>query len=535
MPSTPDNALNLMQELLGGLPDPFFTVDAQWQFTFVNALAAGFVGRPGEEDALRGRGLWTEFPEATATPLFALGQRVMTSRRPESTEVHYAPVNTWIELRAFPFQDGIAVHYRDITARKQAEAARARAEVLATLGTALQRAETPENVADLALARLGPAIGARGMLVVHLDGSALHRPHWWGEPPSDVRLVMAQPAVQLRDLPILTDVARHGSAQYVNEDAAPGLPASSAMACGAEPIRQPDGTLLGFVLAWAPAGPDVWPAGTRDLLARAAGTLGLALDRTRTLSALQQNAVAMQQQNALLEERSQALHVANAELDAFALSVSHDLRTPVRHMLGFLGLLRRALGDTLSGNAKAERALEVVEGAANRMNALIDALLHLARTSRQALHLERVDLRALVDAVRADLMAETAGREVTWVVGALPTVQADGELIRQVMVNLLSNAVKYTRGTPDARIEVRAEARGAEWAVTVRDNGAGFDPAYADRLFGVFQRLHRQEEFEGSGVGLANVRRIVERHGGHVWAQGEPGVGATFGFSLPRR
>ncbi|MFC4638850.1 sensor histidine kinase [Deinococcus hohokamensis] len=526
-----------MPQLLGSLPDPFFTVDGQWRFTFVNALAALFVGRPGEEAALLGRGLWTEFPEATQTPLYALGQRVMATRQPESIEVPYPPVNLWIELRAFPFQDGIAVHYRDITPRKQAEEAQARAEVLAALGSALQRALTPEDVADLALARLGPAIGAPCMLMVQLEGDQLQAPHWWGEPPQELRAFMTRPGLDVNGAPLLAQVARTAQAAY--RDDTPDLGVDGAplpdLAWGAEPIRRPGGQLVGALMAWGPAGPDAWPAGTRDLLARAADTLGLALDRTRIVQALEANGAAMQQQNALLEDRSQALHALNAELDAFVMSVSHDLRTPVRHMIGFLGLLRRALGEEdLQAKPKAARFLGVAEGAAARMNSLIDALLAFSRTSQQALRLAPVDLGALVDSVRLDLEAELQHRAVTWVVSQLPTVQADHDLLRQVVMNLLSNAVKYTRGRPDARIEVGAQEHATSWAIWVRDNGAGFEQAYADRLFGVFQRLHRQEEFEGTGVGLANVRRIVERHGGQVWAEGEPGVGATFGFTLPR-
>ncbi|UBV41781.1 PAS domain-containing protein [Deinococcus taeanensis] len=536
MPSRPDSSFLLVEQLLAGLPDPFFTVDSAWRFTFVNALAAAFVGRPGEAAALIGRGLWDEFPEVTQTALYALGQRVMHTRTPESTEVLYPPVNTWIELRAFPFQDGVAVHYRDLTARKQAEEAHARAEVLAAMGTALQRAATPEAVADLALARLGPAIGAHCMLVVQLYGEILSYPHWWGEAPGVIQAFMNAPDLHLNAAPILTQVARSGQAAYMDDyRAAPGAASLFPnLACGVEPIHLPSGRLVGFLVAWGTAAPGAWPAGTRDLLARAAGTLGLALDRTNTLSALQQSADLLQQQNHALEEHSRALHAANAELDAFSLSVSHDLRAPVRHMVGFLELLRRALGDELSGNAKAARYLEVVEGAAGRMHTLIDALLDFSRTGRAEVRTVPVNLQALVGSVRTALAAETAGRHLTWVTGPLPDVQADAALLQQVLMNLLSNAVKYTRRTPQARIEVWAEEHPDGWVIQVRDNGAGFDPRYAEKLFGVFQRLHRAEDFEGSGVGLANVRRIVERHGGRVWAQGQVGGGATFAFSLPR-
>lgn len=232
-----------------------------------------------------------------------------------------------------------------------------------------------------------------------------------------------------------------------------------------------------------------------------------------------------------LEERARTLEAANEEMEAFSYSVSHDLRAPVRHVMGFSSVLRASLGERL--DEKSGRSLRMIESAAGRMNALIDAMLDLARTSRLPLRMGWVDLGELVDRAREDLLPELMEREVRWTVGALPTVMGDRDTLQQVVVNLVSNAVKYSRGREVTRVEVWAEERAGEWAVFVRDNGVGFDPRYGDKLFGVFQRLHRQEEFEGTGVGLANVRRIVEKHGGRVWAQGRPGEGARFSFSLP--
>ena len=168
------------------------------------------------------------------------------------------------------------------------------------------------------------------------------------------------------------------------------------------------------------------------------------------------------------------------------------------------------------------------------MDALIDGLLQFARLSQQPLQLRPVNLHDLAEAIREELTPDYLGRSVFWRIGQLPTVRADPELLHQVLSNLFSNALKYTRTRPEAKIEVRAEIQEESWAVLVRDNGVGFDPAYGDRLFGVFQRLHAERDFEGTGIGLANVRRIVARHGGRVWAEGELGAGATFAFTLPR-
>ncbi|UQN10173.1 PAS domain S-box protein [Deinococcus sp. QL22] len=230
--------------------------------------------------------------------------------------------------------------------------------------------------------------------------------------------------------------------------------------------------------------------------------------------------------------QTRELRAANEELGAFAYTVSHDLRAPVRHVKSFAGLLRKKVqaGDEFS----VLRYVDVIEQAAERMETLTDALLSLARAGMTELETTDIDLNFLVDEIRSDLIPELAGREVTWQVGALPTVRVDLGLFRQVLTNLLENAIKYSRGRDPAVVEVWAEQSLSEIVVMVRDNGAGFDPQYAGKLFGVFQRLHHQSEFEGTGVGLANVKRIVEKHGGRVWAEGRPGEGATFFLSLPQ-
>ncbi|CAM3527084.1 ATP-binding protein [Deinococcus frigens] len=263
-----------------------------------------------------------------------------------------------------------------------------------------------------------------------------------------------------------------------------------------------------------------WPERQRAVFRAVGRSLGLALERAEGVRRL---------------ARSNAeLQVAVGELEAFAYSVSHDLRTPVRHIKGFNALLRARIADP--PDLKVSHYLSVIDDAAGRMNILIDAMLDLSRTTRQPLRVEDVELAELVTSVQVELTAEAEDRSrpLEWRVGTLPQVSGDRHLLRQVLVNLLSNAVKYTRTRAQSVIEVWAEQRPGEWAVLVRDNGVGFDPRYTDRLFGVFQRLHHEREFEGTGVGLATVRRIVSRHGGTVAAQTGDGAGATFSFTLPR-
>ena len=226
------------------------------------------------------------------------------------------------------------------------------------------------------------------------------------------------------------------------------------------------------------------------------------------------------------------LHRSNKELEAFSYSVSHDLRAPLRHISGYAELLRDSEVGQLS--ARGERYVATIVESSDLAGRLVDKLLGFSRLGRAELHHTPIDMAALVSELQKDVMAEAEGRAVTWSVGDLPTVTGDLIMIRMAVRDFLSNAVKYTRGKDPAIIEIGSRDEGAETVFWVKDNCVGFDMRYAGKLFGVFQRLHRVEEFEGTGIGLANARRAVERHGGRTWAEGIEGRGATFYFALPR-
>ena len=234
-----------------------------------------------------------------------------------------------------------------------------------------------------------------------------------------------------------------------------------------------------------------------------------------------------------VEERTAELQETNKELQTFSYSVSHDLRAPLRHVLGFVSLLQINAGPTLS--EKNLGLLKTIFQAATRMGVLIDDLLAFSRVGRAELEKTDADLNQIVKDVTDDFLAETAERKIVWNIHPLPIVQADRSLLRMVLVNLISNAVKFTGACAEPKIEIGcAPSEKPETVIFIRDNGAGFNQEYAHKLFGVFQRLHSQDEFEGTGIGLANVQRIIQRHGGKVWAEGVVDRGATFYFSIPK-
>jgi PAS domain S-box-containing protein len=231
-----------------------------------------------------------------------------------------------------------------------------------------------------------------------------------------------------------------------------------------------------------------------------------------------------------LEEKNAALEAANQELESFSYSISHDLRAPLRAMGGFTRILEKQFGGPIPPEAR--QAMNRIRDNASQMGRLIDGLLDFSSLGRRAVTRRKMDPVPLVRAIADELLAENSDRTIEFEIEALPALEADPNLLRQVFVNLLSNAVKYSRGKKPAIIKIGAQTEKGQVAYYVCDNGAGFDMEYSGKLFKVFQRLHRADEFEGTGVGLAIVQRIVERHGGRVWAESKVGEGATFFFTL---
>lgn len=232
-----------------------------------------------------------------------------------------------------------------------------------------------------------------------------------------------------------------------------------------------------------------------------------------------------------VSDRTAQLEATNKELEAFSYSVSHDLRAPLRHITGYVDLLNERIGKDLPEQQR--HYMHVISDSAKRMGILIDDLLQFSRMGRKEIHLVELNINSLIDEIITELGNDIAGREVVWTIQKLPYINADYAMIRQVWRNLIENAVKFTRKKSKAEIEIGSYAKDGHVIFHISDNGAGFDMKYAQKLFGVFQRMHNQSEFEGTGIGLANVQRIISKHDGRVWAESEIEKGSTFYFSLP--
>lgn len=266
----------------------------------------------------------------------------------------------------------------------------------------------------------------------------------------------------------------------------------------------------------------------QEIAAEVAAEISIAIEQARLLNDTRRYAYELEVK---VLERTTQLEESNKELEAFSYSVSHDLRAPLRHLSGFAELLTNCLRNTLP--EKEKHYLDVITDSAHQMGLLIDDLLQFSRTGRMDMQLTEVDMKIVLQDALQTIKHDAAGRDISWNVALLPKVYGDFALLRLVWLNLLGNAVKFTSSRLHTRIEIGVTPEKSEFVFFVRDNGVGFDMQYANKLFGVFQRLHSFQEFEGTGIGLANVRRIILRHGGRTWADAKLNKGATFYFSLP--
>jgi len=354
-----------LENIVESMGDAYVSFNKHWEYTFVNNKALGLMGK--QKDELVGKTLWEAFPDTKGTTFDTEYHRVLEERIPRSFEIHYSSYAMWLEVRAYPHEDGIAVFYTDISKYRKAE----------------------------------------------------------------------------------------------------------------EEIRSFNQNLEQKVL-----------------------------------------------------ERTNELKAANEELESFSYSVSHDLRAPLRSVHGYMKIFAEDYAEKMDG--EAQRIMNIIIENAKKMGQLIDDLLEFSKLGRRELMKANIPMQDIVNVIWEEQRKMEVGRQIEFCLHDLPSAYADSVTIKQVWMNLISNAIKYTLGKEKSAIEIGAQERESEIIYFVKDNGAGFDMRYYDKLFGVFQRLHKATEFEGTGVGLAIAHRIISKHGGRIWANAQPNKGATFYFSLSK-
>jgi len=481
---------------LESLADGFVACDREWRYTYVNAAAERMLGRRREE--MLGQDMRVLFPEAG--PFFARYERAIAQQVSLTFEDYYAPLKMWIEISVHPSAEGMSQFFRDVTERKRAEEA----------------VRESRMKLEAALASMTDAVfisDAEGRFI-HLN-DAFATFHRFSSKEECAKTLAEYPAILEVFFPDGTPApletwavprALRGetatNAEYTLRRKDTGESWAGSYSFG--PIRGRDGLIVGAVVV----GRDITDSKRAD-------------EEIRRL-------------NTELEERVRArtaqLESSNKELEAFAYSVSHDLRAPLRGIDGWSLALVEDYGSQLE--PRALNYLERVRSETQRMGNLIDDLLQLSRISRAQMYRDTVDLSQAAESIAGRLREAHPKRHLEFTIQPAITAFGDGRLLEVVLTNLLQNAVKFSGPRAHARIQFDAVKREGRTVFTVRDNGVGFDMAYAGNLFGPFQRLHSDSEFPGSGIGLATVQRVIHRHGGRVWAEAEPGQGATFYFTL---
>ena len=479
---------------LESITDAFLLLNEQWQLLFVNPQAARMLHR--SRDSLIGRSLWEAFPGTVGSSLDQKYRQVMQDRLPQSFEYFYPPFEAWYQISAHATEDGLAVYFQDITYKHAA------AEQLRLLETAVSRLNDIVIITDL--------------------------PQVPGEVP---RTVFVNAAFEKKSGYRLEDVLGHPASFF--QGAQTSTAEMKRVASDMRRLQPVRSEMVGYSKHGEPLWVEMDIVPIFNNVGRATHWVAVCRDISERKAAQE----AIQRLNADLEnrvaQRTAELRAANEELDAFSYSVSHDLRSPLSTIDGFSQMLQKADGDKIS--PKGQHYLRRIRSGTQQMSELIEGLLALARFSRDALKLQRVDLSAVARRAVREHRELQPTRQVEVTIQETLQTHADPLQMRVLLQNLIGNAWKFTALEPQARIHVGCDISPDGTAVYfVKDNGAGFDMAFAAKLFAIFERLHTGTEFSGTGVGLAIVKRVIDRHGGKVWAHSTEGQGATFYFTLGR-
>ena len=507
-----------------------------WRYLYVNDVLAAQGKKP--KDELLGRTMMEAYPGIDQTDFFVTLRRAMEQRVTERLENEFVfPDGSKgvFDLSLQPVPEGVFILSSDITERKRAEAAVHRhteqVEALNRVARIVSGSLELDEVYDGFVAELRRLMPVDRTSITRIDEARENwtivrqwttveptmRPGGWHPLEGSVFGEVAQTGKALLESPI----DPHG--RWVES---PLLRDEGMQSRIIVPLRVKD-RVTGTVSV-AARSPQAFSEADLEMVVPMAAQLALAVENVQLYEKEREHADQLEQRVA---ERTAELEDANRELEAFSYSVSHDLRAPLRAVDGFSRILLEDHAAGLDGNAR--RYLDLVRSSTQQMGRLIDDLLGFSRLSRQELVRRTIQPASLVRQALEQLEPERAGRSVEVVIEDLPEAKGDPALVRQVYVNLLANSLKFTRQRSPARIVVGSGTENGQAVYFVRDNGVGFDMAYVGKLFGVFQRLHRSEEYEGTGVGLAIVQRIVHRHGGRVWAEGAIDQGATVFFTLP--
>jgi PAS domain S-box-containing protein len=522
-----------LAEIVHGMNEACFALDSEWRFTFVNNRCEVLLRRCRDE--MIGRSIWQVFDKLSDAPYEKHYRRAMRDRVPVSFEAFSVVAECWAEVRVFPSGNGVAAFFTDITERKAAE------ENLRALNADLER-RVQERTAELNRRR------------AELESLFESLPGLYLVLTTDLTIVAASDAFLEATMTTRQSILGHGLFEVFpdnpEEPDATGesnLRASLArvllkaapdtMAIQRYDIRRPDGVFEERY--WSPINSPVVGADreVKYIVHRVEDVTDFVRQKSHPVGDPGELRARMQRMEAEIflssqrvQEANQQLEAANKELEAFSYSISHDLRAPLRTMDGFSQAMLEDYGAQLP--EEGQRYLHKIRRGAQRMGNLIDDLLTFSRLSRAPLERQIIDTGKLVHNVVEDLNIAREERAIDLRIGEMPTSAGDPALLKQVWINLVSNALKYTRKRDPAIVKIGCTREQKEDVFFVRDNGTGFDMRFAGKLFGVFQRLHRTEDYEGTGVGLAIVQRVIHRHGGRVWAEAAVDRGATFYFTL---